>query len=115
MKTTLNDNPPLVAQVESKKQAIPTTMEGIPPSILATMPPQIQEIAKRRPDLVRKMLNDHQKRNQKQEEEEALNNELPVVEEEERPPEQEQEDDDDDERTSLIRRKPRQRKNKSMR
>lgn len=84
------------AQVESK--ASEPTIAGIPMELLKKMPPQILDIAKRRPELVKQMLRNHEKKLQ------------PVIEQdikEHEELEDEYDDDDDDERTSLIRRKSR--------
>ena len=78
------------AQVESK--ASEPTIAGIPMELLKKMPPQILDIAKRRPELVKQMLQNHERKLQ------------PVIEQDVK---EHDYDDDDDERTSLIRRKSR--------
>ena len=75
--------------------------DDIPPAVLAQMPPNVQEIAKRRPDLVKDLLRARQR--QQEEQQKVLH--MEAVEEATRNYESEEEDD---ETTSLIiQRKPR--------
>ena len=77
------------------------SLDGISPALLQNMPPQIREIAQRRPDLVRGMIRDLQQQQQQQQQEQEQQQDLEVVEEEV------QEMDQDDETTSLIQRRRR--------
>ena len=81
------------AQVESKVSE--PTIAGIPMELLKKMPKEILDIAKRRPELVKQMLRNHERKLQ------------PVIEQNVEEHEELEDDYDDDERTSLIRRKSR--------
>jgi hypothetical protein len=71
--------------------------EGMPPGLLDQMPSHIKDIAKRRPDLVRQLLQNQSLEQQQQ----------PLLSSLTEEGEQEAEDADDDETTQLIRRKSR--------